>query len=304
MQAWGLTDTGNVRRMNQDAWQVLLLETGQLLAVVCDGMGGAKSGNIASTMTVDVFIRDVKKHVKAGMNRLELERLLTAAADQANREVYDRSRLSEEFEGMGTTLVAALVQMPLVCVINVGDSRCYHLHEQWIERVSVDHSLVEYMLQTGELTEELIFGGKLGDSLDLIGSDGLTVGDTALDLKDALGLLGERLEGLSGLHGLGLVEHISVGAGEKLVDLGLLLVLESDLGKVVLVDLHLGAALAKRVTELLSLHNGQAVVGNDKQTSVLLDARLDLGNLVDLVLLWHEIHLLVSFPGTDPPNKT
>ena len=154
MQAWGLTDTGNVRRMNQDAWQVLLLETGQLLAVVCDGMGGAKSGNIASTMTVDVFIRDVKKHVKAGMNRLELERLLTAAADQANREVYDRSRLSEEFEGMGPTLVAALVQMPLVCVINVGDSRCYHLHEQWIERVSVDHSLVEYMLQTGELTEE------------------------------------------------------------------------------------------------------------------------------------------------------
>lgn len=154
MQAWGMTDTGNVRRMNQDAYQILLLKTGQLLAVVADGMGGAKSGNIASTMAIDVFTRDVQKHAKANMTRLEMDRVMTAAADQANREIYDRSRLAEEFEGMGTTLVAALIQPPVVCVINVGDSRCYHIGEHGIRRVSVDHSLVEYMLQTGELTEE------------------------------------------------------------------------------------------------------------------------------------------------------
>lgn len=154
MQAWGMTDTGNVRRMNQDAYQILLLKTGQLLAVVCDGMGGAKSGNVASTMAIDVFTRDVQKHAKANMTRLEMDRVMTAAADQANREIYDRSRLAEEFEGMGTTLVAALIQPPVVCVINIGDSRCYHIEEHSIRRVSVDHSLVEYMLQTGELTEE------------------------------------------------------------------------------------------------------------------------------------------------------
>ena len=154
MQAWGMTDTGNVRRMNQDAYQILLLKTGQLLAVVADGMGGAKSGNIASTMAIDVFTRDVQKHAKANMTRLEMDRVMTAAADQANREVYDRSRLAEEFEGMGTTLVAALIQPPVVCVINVGDSRCYHVEHDHIRRVSVDHSLVEYMLRTGELTEE------------------------------------------------------------------------------------------------------------------------------------------------------
>ncbi len=154
MQAWGMTDTGNVRRMNQDAYQILLMKTGQLLAVVADGMGGAKSGNVASTMAIDVFIRDVQKHAKANMTRLEMDRVMTAAADQANREVYDRSRLAEEFEGMGTTLVAALIQPPVVCVINVGDSRCYHIGEGRIRRVSVDHSLVEYMLRTGELTEE------------------------------------------------------------------------------------------------------------------------------------------------------
>ena len=154
MQAWGMTDTGNVRRMNQDAYQILLLKTGQLLAVLADGMGGAKSGNIASTMAIDVFIRDVQKHAKANMTRLEMDRVMTAAADQANREVYDRSRLAEEFEGMGTTLVAALIQPPVVCVINVGDSRCYHIERDRIHRVSVDHSLVEYMLRTGELTEE------------------------------------------------------------------------------------------------------------------------------------------------------
>ena len=100
MQAWGLTDTGNVRRMNQDAWQVLLLETGQLLAVVCDGMGGAKSGNIASTMTVDVFIRDVKKHVKAGMNRLELERHVDRVSEEMMHSYVERQakglRVSEQ----------------------------------------------------------------------------------------------------------------------------------------------------------------------------------------------------------------
>ena len=154
MQAWGLTDTGNVRKMNQDAYQVLLLETGQLLAVVCDGMGGAKSGNIASDMAVEVFTKDVSRHAKANMNKLEMDRTMTAAADQANREVYDRSRLALEFEGMGTTLVAALIQPPLVCVLNIGDSRCYLAQNGQIERVSVDHSLVEYMLRTGELTEE------------------------------------------------------------------------------------------------------------------------------------------------------
>lgn len=154
MQAWGMTDTGKVRRMNQDAYQILLLKTGQLLVVVADGMGGAKSGNIASTMAIDVFTRDVQKHAKANMTRLEMDRVMTSAADQANREVYDRSRLAEEFEGMGTTLVAALIQPPVVCVINVGDSRCYYINEDSIRRVSVDHSLVEYMLRTGELTEE------------------------------------------------------------------------------------------------------------------------------------------------------
>ena len=90
MQAWGMTDTGNVRRMNQDAYQILLLKTGQLLVVVADGMGGAKSGNIASTMAIDVFTRDVQKHAKANMTRLEMDRVMTSAADQANREVYDR----------------------------------------------------------------------------------------------------------------------------------------------------------------------------------------------------------------------
>ncbi len=154
MQAWGLTDTGNVRRMNQDVWQILLLETGQLLAVVCDGMGGAKSGNVASKMAAEVFVRHIRKRVRTNMSQQEMTRLMTSAADQANREIYDRSRLSEEFEGMGTTLVAALVQGSLACVLNVGDSRCYHISGDRIERVSVDHSLVEYMLQCGELTEE------------------------------------------------------------------------------------------------------------------------------------------------------
>ena len=154
MEHWGLTDIGKVRAQNQDAFRIVDLDRHTVLAVVCDGMGGAKSGNIASKLAVDVFVEEVRCSYKSSMSQEQCEQLLRSAVKLANYTVYDQSRQFEEFAGMGTTLVAALVSGKNATVVNVGDSRCYHVTRSDIYRVTVDHSLVQVMLDRGDLTPE------------------------------------------------------------------------------------------------------------------------------------------------------
>ena len=155
MQSWGLTDQGCVRKQNQDAYQIEQLERSTVLCVVCDGMGGAKSGNIASTLAADVFVQEVRRTWKASMDRGDIEQMLQNAAKLANFTVYDQAKQFSEFEGMGTTLVAALVRGRKASVINVGDSRCYGVNEDGIWQITKDHSLVQMMVDRGELPPEL-----------------------------------------------------------------------------------------------------------------------------------------------------
>ena len=154
MQCWGLTDPGCVRPQNQDTYQIEQLDRNTLLCVVCDGMGGAKSGNVASTLAVDVFVQEVRRCWVSGMDTRETEQMLQGAVKLANFTVYDQAQQLEEFYGMGTTLVAVLVQNKTVTVVNVGDSRAYVINRNGIRRITVDHSLVEMMVQRGELTPE------------------------------------------------------------------------------------------------------------------------------------------------------
>ena len=154
MQYWGLTDPGCVRSQNQDAYQIEQLDRNTLLCVVCDGMGGAKSGNVASTLALDVFVQEVRRTWTTGMDEEKTDRMLEAAAKLANFTVYDQAQQFEEFRGMGTTLVAAVIQNKSVTVINVGDSRAYCVSRDGIRQVTTDHSLVEMMVQRGELTPE------------------------------------------------------------------------------------------------------------------------------------------------------
>lgn len=154
MQAWGLTDPGMVRSQNQDDYAIIKLSKDQLLAVVCDGMGGARSGNIASKMAVDLFSNEVRKTVKSNMKQDRIDHMLTDALELANKAVFEQSQLSEEYQGMGTTLVAALFQKDTVTIINVGDSRAYLFNKDGVSRVTTDHSLVELMVQRGELSKE------------------------------------------------------------------------------------------------------------------------------------------------------
>ncbi len=155
MQSWGLTDPGNVRKQNQDAFQIVKLDRSALLCVVCDGMGGAKSGNIASTLAVEVFTEEIRRCWKSSMDSDQIDQMLRSAVKLANFTVFDQAVQFPEFEGMGTTLVAVLVRGKSATVVNVGDSRAYAISRSGIQQITKDHSLVQLMVDRGELTPEV-----------------------------------------------------------------------------------------------------------------------------------------------------
>ena len=154
MQYWYITDAGCVRASNQDAVAVEELDKDTLLCVVCDGMGGAKSGNIASTLAADVFVQQVKQTWTGEFVQGNVDKMLKNAIKLANFTVYDQSRQFEEFSGMGTTLVAPLISGGWATIVNVGDSRAYFIDRAGIHQVTVDHSVVQLMVSRGELTPE------------------------------------------------------------------------------------------------------------------------------------------------------
>ena len=154
MQSWGITDPGCVRTQNQDTFLMEELDRNTLLCVVCDGMGGAKSGNIASTLAADVFVQQIRDGWRSNLSTTEVDDLLRNTIKLVNFTVYDQAMQFADFEGMGTTLVAALIHGKRVAIVNVGDSRCYHLRADGIRQITVDHSLVQMMIQRGELTSE------------------------------------------------------------------------------------------------------------------------------------------------------
>lgn len=154
MQCWGLTDQGCVRKQNQDAYHIVQLDRSTVLCVVCDGMGGAKSGNIASTLAVDVFTQEVQRSWTSNADWDKTEQILRSAVKLANFTVYDQAMQFEEFDGMGTTLVAAIIRGRRVSVINVGDSRAYAITRSGISQITRDHSVVQMMVDRGDLTPE------------------------------------------------------------------------------------------------------------------------------------------------------
>lgn len=154
MQCYGLSDQGSVRKQNQDAYKMDRLDRNTVLCVVCDGMGGAKSGNIASSLAVEVFTEEIRRSWKPMMDQAAVDQMLRSALKLANFTVFDQAVQFEEFDGMGTTLVAALIRGKRATFINVGDSRGYHIDSQGIRQVTRDHSLVQLMVDRGDLTAE------------------------------------------------------------------------------------------------------------------------------------------------------
>ena len=154
MQIWALTDSGNLRPQNQDAFETLSLGYDRALLVVCDGMGGARAGNVASELAVKAFSNHVRASHKGVSGQERIFALLREALARANRAVYEKAQSSEDYAGMGTTLVAALIVKNTAYLINVGDSRAYHFSQNGVQQITQDHSLVQMMVLRGELTPE------------------------------------------------------------------------------------------------------------------------------------------------------
>ncbi len=155
MRFWGLSDKGSVRSENQDAIlaEQYIAESGieTAILVVCDGMGGANAGGLAAAIAAETFV----KYLKPGLDsEISPRNLLTRCALLANEAVYEKGRSSAEFRGMGTTLVAAVGDGERMTIVNIGDSRCYLCREGEMIRVTRDHSLVEEMVERGEIMRE------------------------------------------------------------------------------------------------------------------------------------------------------
>lgn len=154
MNIYGLTDKGLVRSSNQDAFAFGELSDGKHFAVVCDGMGGANGGNIASTMAVDNLSASLKSGFRANMSDSSVKNLLESAISAANVKVFDKSKMNAELRGMGTTVVAAVIFDNEVHIAHAGDSRAYILRNNELIQITRDHSIVQSMIEEGKLTPE------------------------------------------------------------------------------------------------------------------------------------------------------
>lgn len=155
MKAFGITDKGAVRKENQDAFRFELSEKADTLcAVLCDGMGGAQSGSIASTMAVDTFMSHAANSLDSSSGAGDMKQILVEATNYANIKVYDRSFADFTCMGMGCTLVALLINGKRCMISNVGDSRAYIINKGRIQQISRDHSLVEELVARGEISAE------------------------------------------------------------------------------------------------------------------------------------------------------
>jgi protein phosphatase len=152
MNYYGISDKGKVRQINQDVCLTYYDdELKTALLVVCDGMGGAKAGNIASAVAAEAFLEYMKSHLTAESNIIDIMQLMNEAIHFANTQVYDRSMNDIECAGMGTTLVAAAVTNNGAVISNVGDSRAYHVTGSKINQITKDHSVVEDMIDRGDI---------------------------------------------------------------------------------------------------------------------------------------------------------
>ena len=159
MVFYGKTDVGMRRAVNQDNFIIRAYSAEVLTAIVCDGMGGANGGSVASALAAKAFMDVLDRCQKnfplfVGMNDEELCDMLVEASIEANRAVYRKGNADQSLSGMGTTLVGCLVLPEMIYTINVGDSRMYLTGDGTIRQVTHDHSYVQYLVDIGKLTPE------------------------------------------------------------------------------------------------------------------------------------------------------
>ena len=150
-----LSHPGRVRKGNEDTCAASV-EAGAY--IVCDGMGGAAAGEVASRLATEAFLKALKPVREKAPRMATPDVRLDSAIHCANQAVYQHSRGSSELRGMGTTLVALLIEKaavkgpPSLTLAHVGDSRCYLFRDGVLTLLTADHSLVEEQVRSGEIT--------------------------------------------------------------------------------------------------------------------------------------------------------
>lgn len=154
MEIFSKSDIGLVRTQNQDDCRFGVISPSCVWAVVCDGMGGANGGNIASATAVEFISKEIEKMYSDELSKPELATLMTEIVSQANKAIFDMAQKDVELTGMGTTCEFVLVKDTTVHVVHVGDSRTYAIRGGKIKQLTEDHSVVQEMVRRGEITAD------------------------------------------------------------------------------------------------------------------------------------------------------
>lgn len=153
MKVFSASDIGTRRQFNQDFFVNTSLRQDAVLSVVCDGMGGANAGHIASNMAANLITEYVKRSFVPDMNESSIKNLLSSAIKTANSEIYEKAKGEEEYFGMGTTAVVALVIKDKAYIAHVGDSRAYLISNDSATLLTKDHSVIQTLIDGGHITE-------------------------------------------------------------------------------------------------------------------------------------------------------
>lgn len=148
------TDIGLKRKINQDSYNFKAVDENCAWMVVCDGMGGMAAGNIASAETVKLLTRSFRDNLSAKSKPEFVRNFLKNSIQSVNAAVFEEANSSDELKGMGTTIVCAVILNDVCYVAHAGDSRLYRLHSGVLSQVTNDHSVVQSMVDNGQITEE------------------------------------------------------------------------------------------------------------------------------------------------------
>lgn len=149
------SDIGRKRAVNEDRAILLQRDPDMTLAIVADGMGGHNAGDVASAMAVEGFSEAFLAADVATFHSSEaIREWLQTVIKHINKRIYNYSLTHEECQGMGTTIIAALIQNGQATVCHVGDSRMYVVDSEKIQQITKDHSYVNVLLESGEISEE------------------------------------------------------------------------------------------------------------------------------------------------------
>lgn len=170
MQIIAKSEIGNVREINQDYISYKELGESEIIAVLCDGMGGHKAGEVASQLTCEYIINHFECHSPFTCDE-DIQTWLNELINNANQSLMQQSAQKEEYEGMGTTVVVCYVNDGYCYISHVGDSRAYYLSDGKLTQLTRDDTLVNALVENGTITkDEALFHPKKNILLQAVGA--------------------------------------------------------------------------------------------------------------------------------------